>query len=343
LLLMSTPPLIESILNRRLLFVGGKGGVGKTTVASALGLLAARRGRRCLLVSTDPAHSLGDVFDREVSNARTKIADGLWGIEIDSDAEAERYIDAVTARMKQFAMPDMHAEVDRQMELARMSPGAMEAALLERVSRIMADDADDYDLIIFDTAPTGHTLRLLSLPEAMAAWTDGLLASRRRASDLGKVQMHLSPRQGRAGIAGPLDDPDEDSLEGLDRRTRGIAETLLERRRLFHRSRRMLLDAETTAFIFVLTPERLPILETVRAVSALNRMGVPIAAGIVNRILPSLEHHFLKQRRKQETRHLDALVHELPDLPLLHLPMLPEDIHGLTSLTAFARHLEAAS
>lgn len=334
---------IAELLDRRLLFVGGKGGVGKTTVASALGLLAARCGRRCLLVSTDPAHSLGDVFDRPVGGTPTALTDGLEGLEIDPDAEARLYIEGVTDRMKGFSAPEMHREVDRQMALARTSPGAAEAALLERVSRIMVDDLDRYDAIIFDTAPTGHTLRLLSLPEAMAAWTDGLLTSSRRSATLGKVMGHLSARDPGPRIAGPLDDPHEDAFEGMDRRTRNVAETLLERRRLFHRARRLLLDAATTAFVFVLTPERLPILETRRAVAALTATGVPIAGAIVNRILPPLENGFLRQRRDQEARHLAGLADDLPGLPMLRLPMLPNDIHGIASLDAFAGQLRAAS
>ncbi len=332
---------MTNLLDRRILFVGGKGGVGKTTTAAALGVLAAERGKRCLVVSTDPAHSLGDAFDREIGDRITGITAGVWGLEIDPDAQAARHLDAVTEQMKQLAAPEMHAELERQMQMARMSPGAVEAALLEEVCRVMLEGMEDYDLVIFDTAPTGHTLRLLTLPEAMAAWTDGLLAHNRKSKELGEVLKHLTPRGSRADVPTPFDDPDEDPFEGMDRRTRRIAETLLNRRRLFHRARRRITDAETTGFVFVLTPERLPILETHRAMHALRQFDIPLCGAFVNRVLPAdADGEFLRRRREQEARYLDEIPQALHGLPTRQVPMLPEDIQGLDSLRAVAAHLD---
>ena len=334
---------LQGLTDLRILFVGGKGGVGKTTVASALGLLGARRGRRCLLVSTDPAHSLGDAFDRRIGDRITALAENLWGLEIDPDAEAKQHIDAVTAQMKQFAAPEMHKEIERQMRLARLSPGAVEAALLERVSQLVIKGQADYDLIIFDTAPTGHTLRLLTLPEAMAAWSEGLLAHSRRAEQLGEVLRHLTPKGGKADLPTPFDDPEHDPFEGMDRRTRQIAETLLGRRRLFHRARRQLTDAATTGFVFVLTPERLPILETARAVEALGQFDIPIRGAIVNRVLPdSADGEFLRRRREQEHVYLDRIRQELSGLDLGQLPLQPGDVQGLDALAQIADGLADA-
>lgn len=331
---------MKELLEHRLLWVGGKGGVGKTTVAAALAMLAARRGRRVLVVSTDPAHSLGDVFDRELGDTPRRLLPNLDAMEIDPDAEVDAHLKRVTEQMRRYAAPEMMQELERQMRLTRQSPGTQEAALLERLARLMTEDDGSYDLIIFDTAPTGHTLRLLTLPEAMAAWTDGLLAHNRKSEELGKVLKHLTPKSGR-DVASPFDDPQEDALSDLDSRTRDVAQTLLDRRRLFHRARRRIENAAESRFLFVLTPERLPILETARAVEALEAAHIPVAATLVNRVIPEdADGEFLRRRREQEASYLARIDDELSHLPRPRLPMLPTDVQGFEILDELADRLE---
>ncbi len=331
---------MNALLMRHLLWVGGKGGVGKTTVAAALAVLAARRDRRVLVVSTDPAHSLGDVFARGLGDRPQRLLPNLDALEIDPDSEVDAHLARVTAHMRRFAAPEMMRELERQMQLTRQSPGTQEAALLERLARLMLDEGGDYELIVFDTAPTGHTLRLLTLPEAMAAWTDGLLAHNQRSEQLGKVLKHLTP--GR-DVDSPFDDPQQTANDGLDARTRDIAETLLERRRLLHRARRAIEDPTQSAFLFVMTPERLPILETVRAVKTLESAGVPVAGTLVNRVIPAeADGDFLRRRREQEALYLERIDAQLGHLPRPRLPWLDSDVQGLDALEALADRLEAA-
>jgi arsenite/tail-anchored protein-transporting ATPase len=333
---------MRELLDKRLIWVGGKGGVGKTTVAASLAVLAASRDRRVLVVSTDPAHSLGDVFDRELGDTPRRLLPNLDAMEIDPDAEVEAHLARVTEQMRRYAAPEMMQELERQMRLTRQSPGAQEAALLERISRIVTDDEAPYDLVIFDTAPTGHTLRLLSLPEAMAAWTDGLLAHNRKSEELGKVLSHLTPKRGR-DVATPFDDPQEDPLSDLDERTRDVARTLMERRRLFHRARRRIENAQESGFLFVMTPERLPILETARAVQALEAAKVPVAGILVNRVIPDdAEGEFLRARRDQEAVYLARIDEQFAHLAQARLPLLPSDVQGIPVLEALADQLEGA-
>ncbi|GAA3903777.1 TRC40/GET3/ArsA family transport-energizing ATPase [Halomonas cibimaris] len=333
---------MKQLLKRRLLWVGGKGGVGKTSVSAALALLAARRGRRVLVVSTDPAHSLGDVFDRELGDAPRRLAPGLDAMEIDPDAEVEAHLKRVTNQMRRFTVPRMMDEMERQMRLSRQSPGTQEAALLERIARLVVDEGDAYDLIVFDTAPTGHTLRLLSLPEAMAAWTDGLLSHSRKSEELSKVLKHLTPKGGQ-DVASPFADPASEDDSDLDDRARSIAETLKDRRRLFMQARRAVEDKSVSNFVFVLTPERLPILETVRSVAALKEAGIPVAATLVNRVIPeNADGEFLRRRREQEGQYLARIDRELAGYPRPRLPWLATDIQGIEVLEELAGHLETA-
>ena len=304
--------------------------MGKTSVSAALAVLAAQRGKRCLVVSTDPAHSLGDVFARALDDSPRRLLPNLDAMEIDPDAEVDAHLARVIDQMRKLAA-----------QLTRHSPGTQEAALLERIARLVTAPPDDYDLIIFDTAPTGHTLRLLTLPEAMAAWTDGLLSHNRKSAELSKVLQHLTPRSGR-DVANPLADPNEDQLIGLDRRSRDIADTLRTRRRLFHQARRQLEDPAQSGFMFVLTPEKLPILETERAVQALGEAGIPVVATLVNRVIPAnADGAFLQRRRDQEAQYLQQIEASFAALPRPQLPWLETDVQDIPALEQIAALLAA--
>jgi arsenite/tail-anchored protein-transporting ATPase len=318
-----------------IIFVGGKGGVGKTTIAAALALRFADAGERVLIVSTDPAHSLGDIFGTDIGDREVPLQPRLWGMEVDADREIERYLERVAGNMREFVQPVMYAEIERQMELTRHSPGAAEAALLDRVADLMDDARSRYDRVIFDTAPTGHTLRLLALPEIMAAWTDGLLRSRDRSDKLGAAVERLRGRSGDE--LSFIDQVDE---QPADARSARIREVLLERRRRFSRARRLLLDHGSTAFVLVLIPEKLPILETQKALDALRRHEVPVAGLVVNRVLPEEPGGaFMDARRAQEREYRTRIDTAFASLAQVQVPMLPHDVHGLDSLRRVAAFL----
>ena len=328
----------RGLLDRRILFVGGKGGVGKTTVASALALMAAEDHRHVLVVSTDPAHSLGDIFGVRIGNREVRLADGLWGLEIEPEAEARHHIRTVKASLKELVAPKMYAEVDRQLELARDAPGTVEAATLERMAHLMADATRRFDLVVFDTAPTGHTIRLLSLPEVMAAWSDGLLRHRTRSRRLGQLLRAFGRRHSRDDDFGSIVGGGGEAEE--DPRSARINEILLGRRRKFHRARDLLTDRSVTAFLLVTTPERLAILESEKALRVLASFGVPVAAMIVNRLLPDdPEGEFLRERRRREQEYRDEIDRRFAALPLVRIPLLAHDVHGVGALRRIGRFL----
>jgi len=327
------------LTDKRVVLVGGKGGVGKTTLSSSFAILAAQRDKRCLIVSTDPAHSLADAFDQPIGDQVTKLAPNLDGLEVDPDREVKAHIERVMAQMKRFARPDMYPEIERQLRLTQHSPGAQEAALLERIADIIDRGLDDYDLIVFDTAPTGHTLRLLSLPEAMAAWTQGMLKQTDKSEQLDGVLKHLSPKSGK-DIQNPMADPSEHATDGMPERTKAITDSLRRRQQLFQRTRRILQDADQTALMFVLTPEKLPILETERAVKALQNERLPLAGLLVNRVLPeSADGEFMAQRRRQEKTYLGEIESLFAAQQRWYIPLLPNDIQGFAALEAMAARL----
>jgi arsenite-transporting ATPase len=328
----STPPSLSDLLNHRFLFVGGKGGVGKTTTAAALGAVAAEEGKRCLLVSTDPAHSLGDVFGRAIGDRETALGAGLWGLEIDPDAESEAHLASVKQQMKRLVHQRMWGEVDRQLDLARYSPGASEAALLERVARLMSDETEDrrFDLTIFDTAPTGHTLRLLTLPEVMAAWTDGLLRHRERSGRFAATLRHLGGGRVKGDEFGVIEQP-SDLVEGSPEAR--INEILTARRRVFRGARERMLDRRTTVFLLVLNPDKLSILESKKALEVLTRFSVPIAGIVVNRVIPDdATGEFIEARRRQEADYRREIDQEFSGYGRIVIPLLPYDVNGIDAL-----------
>ena len=208
----------------------------------------------------------------------------------------------------------------------------MEAALLERVAEIMTRAGRDYDRVIFDTAPTGHTVRLLSLPDIMAAWTDGLLGHRERSARLGAALRHLGGGRVKGDELSRLESAADHEPGSRDAQ---LDDLLQARRRKFIHARGQLLDLAQTAFISVLNPDRLSVLETARAHEILRRFSIPVTAVVVNRVLPEdADGAFLAARREQEARYLAKIDRCSPGYRRCALPCCPTTS---TTSTPFAR------
>lgn len=304
----------------RVLFFGGKGGVGKTTLAAAHAIASADAGTKTLLVSTDPAHSTSDVLETALGPEPQPVTDGLWAIEIDPEQEADRYVADVKARIADTTPPRLWSEVERQIDIARVSPGAREAALFDRVARIL-ETATDHERLIFDTAPTGQTLQLLSLPEMMQTWMSGLIGRRKKLNVAARMWRNV------AGAVKP--EGGRDAEQDAD----PVLTALEARRNRFMRTRAMLTDATQTVFHFVVIPERLPILETERAVAVLDQYGIPVGDVFVNRVLPAeVEGAFLARRRERQQEYLARITTAFAKHPIHHVPLVEGDVVGLGAL-----------
>src|SRR6188768_3270153 len=144
---------LQRLLEKRVLFFGGKGGVGKTTCASATALAASHAGKRVLLVSTDPAHSTSDIFERTIGPEPVELLPNLWGLEIDGAIESKRYVANVKEQIKGLYGDHILKEANKQIDLAASMPGAEEMALFERIGGLIRGEDTRFDLIVFDTAP----------------------------------------------------------------------------------------------------------------------------------------------------------------------------------------------
>ena len=312
MLLADNRKTARRLLEKRILFFGGKGGVGKTTCAAAVALAASREGRRVLLVSTDPAHSTSDIFERQFTREEREILPNLYGLEIDAEFEAGRYIAEVKEQVSKMFSPSMVGAASRQIDLAAAMPGVGDVALFDRLTTIIAARNAAYDLVVFDTAPTGHTVRLLQMPEMLRAWIDALTAQRRRA-----VERDADSR----GDDGGEEQPDP------------IVAALERRRQRLDEVRARLTEHRDTSFVLVLIPERLPIEETSRAAGALAEAGIEIGAIVVNRVLPDgLSGEFYAARRRQEDIYRREIDHRFKTMDRIVIAQLESDVYGLNRL-----------
>ncbi|WP_147805012.1 ArsA family ATPase [Alkalicoccus halolimnae] len=302
------------VLTKKIIFVGGKGGVGKSTSAAAIAWRSAEAGHKTLLISTDPAHNLGDIFSRSIGGKTTKVADKLYALEIDPEIETEKYISSVKENIKGTVHSGMMEEVHRQLDTAKASPGADEAALFDKLISIILEEGENFDKLIFDTAPTGHTIRLLSLPELMGVWIEGLLKKRKKTNE--NYSQLLNDGE-------PIEDP--------------IYDVLKERQERFSKARDIMLNGKETGFIFVLNPERLPIMETKKALTLLDKYHLHVKTIIVNKVLPeTADGEFLNQRRRHEKKHLQTIKDSFQSQELIFVPLFPHDITNMDQLEEFS-------
>ena len=307
---------MRDLFKKRILFFGGKGGVGKTTCASAMALARAKEGKRVLLVSTDPAHSTSDIFEKPFSREEREIYPGLTGIEIDADFEARRYIDGVKEQIAKLFSSSLLKEAERQIELASTMPGVEEVALFDRMGELMVTHMDSYDLVVFDTAPTGHTMRLLRMPELMASWIEALSKRRRNLMKFGQ----------NIEQAGSEPDPILATLERRKEKLEGV--------------RARLMQHNFTGFVLVLVPERLPIEESARTAESLRDANVNVCGILVNRVLPDdLEGDFYLARRRQEQTYREEIRRRFAGYPLMWIPQFETDVYGLKNLERISEML----
>ncbi|CAN5467432.1 MAG: ArsA family ATPase [Rubrobacteraceae bacterium] len=306
----------------RLVFFGGKGGVGKTTLAAAFASLLAEKGQKTLLVSTDPAHSTSDILGKKLSGEPTEIGSNLFAVEIDAAADASEYIEKIKRESKDSVSPEVLPTVEKHLEMSKSNPGTEESALFDRFVDLIALCPGTYDRVVFDTAPTGHTLRLLTLPALLSAWVEGMVRQREKVAGMERMLKNLAGR----------DDPEGDPV--LDR--------LRERRHKFHHARHRLL--EDTTFYLVLIPERLPIEETDRALKTLTDGGVHIGALLVNRVLPNMpEGDFMRARLEQQSEYLEEIENRFTNHRTTLIEQDARDVTSRNQLRSIAAQLEGAN
>lgn len=336
------------------IFYGGKGGVGKTTCAAATGLKLAERGEDTLVVSTDPAHSLSDAFDNEVPSRPEEIRDHLWAVEVDPEEAMREYKEKLDAMPDEMGageggdeggmfggmfggdsggtedagmgmgdagpgMGGLGGGMDDMLDESMMGPGSDEAAAMDKFMEYM--DSDRWDRIVFDTAPTGHTLRLLQLPEIMESTVGKIIKIRTQFKGL------MESMKGMFG-GEQQEVPSSEDLDELKAR--------------IERVRSMMRDPMYTDFRVVMVPEKMSALETQRMIEQLSRYEIPVKTVVINKVMEEVNEdcEFCQSRWKVQQENIEEANTMFRDLDIQYVPLMTEDVHGFDSLEKVAERIE---
>ena len=306
------------------LFFGGKGGVGKTAMAGSTALWLAGRGKRTLLASTNPVHSLSGLLGRNVSGGHTAISEvpNLWAYEIDTRETIERSKKEIREKIQWFLkFADISTKADDFVESATMNPAFEESAMFENMVEMMLKT--EYDVYVFDTAPTANARRLLGMSKVYSLWVDKMLKSRQEARTLREMLSFTKKKE-----ADPL------------------LEYLLGFRDRMGQARQLLTDAEKTAFFFVTLPEALPIAVITRFIGWFHEFGIPIGGVIVNMVLDRQAlgadvPEFVLNRMQMQDDHMKTIREKFDDRVRAVVPLFDEEVRGTAMLGRAAASLFA--
>ncbi len=307
-------------------FFGGKGGVGKTAMAGTTALWLAGTGKRTLLASTNPVHSLSGLLDQSVFGAPTPVkgTDRLWAYEIDTRETIERSKKEIREKIQWFLkFADISTKADDFVESATMNPAFEESAMFENMVDLMLKD--EYDVYVFDTAPTANARRLLGMSKVYSLWVDKMLKSREEARTLREMLSFTKKKE---------DDP--------------LLEYLLRFRQRIGQARQRLTDVDKTAFFFVTLPEALPIAVISRFIGWFHDFGIPVGGVIVNMILDRQAlgenvPEFVRNRMEMQDEHMKTIWEKFDGNVRAVVPLFEQELRGIVMLrrageTLFGTH-----
>jgi arsenite-transporting ATPase len=309
----------------RYVFFGGKGGVGKTVMAGSTALWLARQGKRVMLASTNPVHSLSGLLGQDVFGKPTLVEDttNLWAYEIDTRDTIERSKQEIRDKIQWFLkFADISTKADEFVESATMNPAFEESAMFENMVDLMLKN--EYDVYVFDTAPTANARRLLGMSRVYSLWVNKMLKSREEARSLREMLSFTKKKE-----ADPLMD------------------YLVSFRDRMGKARELLTDPEKTAFFFVTLPEALPIAVITRFIGWFRDFGIPIGGVIVNMLIDKSQVRvdapdFVRNRVAMQDRYMDDIWEKFDRMVRSTVPLYESEVRGLPSIARAADRLFAA-
>jgi len=299
----------------KLILFGGKGGVGKTTCASSAGLYLAKEGFKTLVISTDPAHSLADSLGQEIGDQIKEVGGvkNLSALEVNAQKALSQFKIKYESKIKKiFDTSTYLGQEDVDAFFALPIPGIDEVMGFKTIVDLI-DDAK-FDKYIVDTAPTGHALRLLTLPELLDEWIKVL------------AKMRWKYRYMVESFSGKYS-PDEGD------------DFLVEMKKTVKKIENLLKDGKRSEFVAVTIPEDMAILETERLVNNLNKYGIKVGQLLVNNVLESRDCQFCRQRSKAQEEYIGKIRNKFQTLKITTVPLQPNEVKGIGALNNFSRLL----
>lgn len=304
-------------------FFGGKGGVGKTVMAGTAALWLAQQGKRTLLASTNPVHSLSSLLGQDVFGKPTPVTgvDNLWAHEIDTRETIEKSKREIREKIEWFLkFADIKTKADEFVESATMNPAFEESAMFENMIDIMFEDK--YEAYVFDTAPTANARRLLGMSSVYSLWVNKMVQSREEARSLRELLSYSKKKQEK--------DP--------------LMEYLLHFRERMGHAKALLTDAERTAFFFVTLPEALPIAVITRFINWFTEFGIPVGGVIVNMVIDKstvtdATPEFVRNRVAMQDEYMQVIHRTFGDSVRAIVPLYETEVRGSTMLERTARDL----
>ena len=307
---------LKDLLKKDLNFIlfGGKGGVGKTTMAAASAIRFAQD-QKTLLFTTDPAPSLADSFSQEIGNEPMAIkgVKNLFAMEIDAKKVLEEFKEEYGEDILDILQQGTYLAEEETEEIFTLDiPGLDEVMGLKKITDFM--ESKEYQLYIVDTAPTGHTLRLLTLPELLDDWIKFLAKTRWR--------YHYMIER----ISG------KEIIEKAD-------EFLLEMKKTVKRVRELLQDAQRTEFIVVTIPEAMAVRETEDLINELQKFNIPSGHIIINNIFPNNDCQFCKAKRREQEKYIKEIKNLFPSFNITEITLQAEEIRETKKLQRLTKIL----
>ncbi|UCF60361.1 MAG: TRC40/GET3/ArsA family transport-energizing ATPase [Anaerolineaceae bacterium] len=318
---MSLANIFEEYPERRYIMFGGKGGLGKTTFSAATAYHLAKSGHRVLVFSVDPQASLSDIFERDIfGKGPVEIVPNLFAQEIDADQHIRAYQDEIRQKiLDMYGMEEVPEEIESYIQAAAAEPAMEESAIFDQVVDIVV--AAEYDYYIYDLVPLGHALYYLSMASVYDEWIDKITDLREEMEEYSKVASLIQR--------------DKELEEDM------ILQELLDIKYRINTSSSILTDKEKTAFFFVIIPEEMALIDTLKAADLFAKYDVPLSGYVVNRVIPpGLAQQnipeYLRNRLKMQEGHLARIDELFGEQVLAQIPEFERDVTGLPMIEKMA-------